>query len=567
MVPASEPTSPPLVRQCLGDAFVDGFPSGLMVVDRDFRIQRVNASHAAFLKRTPESMVGQRCFQLIHGRDARCEDCPCAQAFLTGYPATTTHGGRDGDGAPTMAELVALPIRDASGQVVLALEMARDVSERARHLAQLEASREELRRHTEDLEVLNSMMARASRSVVLPDVLDGLVSSALRLVGGKARGGIFLLDDTRRRLTLTTQRGFDDAFVAREQSVRLGECLCGAAALTGEVLVVPAGQEDARHSRPCAQPGEAHVIIPLMAHEQVLGVLFLYLPVGQQLAPRHQRLFGMLGRQAGIAIENARLYGHTDAALQHKVTELTQALAAVEQERARAQASERSKDEFLAMVSHDLRSPLAVIHSEASETNRQCQDPECRESRELTRHSARRMTAMLGDLVDSARLEAGSLDLQHAPLDLPQMVRELLERGFSASERPRLRCAVPEGPIQVHGDRAWLERALVNVIGNALKFAPPTSPVTVRLFEDGAHASVVVEDQGPGIPPDELPRLFQRFSRASNTRRVHGAGLGLYISRLVVEAHGGQLAAHSVLGQGVTITLALPSTSPVRARA
>ncbi|HSN16244.1 MAG TPA: sensor histidine kinase, partial [Anaeromyxobacteraceae bacterium] len=127
------------------------------------------------------------------------------------------------------------------------------------------------------------------------------------------------------------------------------------------------------------------------------------------------------------------------------------------------------------------------------------------------------------------------------------------------SERGRLRLAVDLPAAPVRGDRSWLERAAANVIGNALKFAPGDLPVTVHLWADGSAIRLEVVDEGPGIPADELPLLFKRFFRASNAQRTGGSGLGLYIARLVVEAHGGQVAVRSELGRGAAVTFTLPA--------
>jgi signal transduction histidine kinase len=420
------------------------------------------------------------------------------------------------------------------------------VSERERHLAQLgglvselRATEEQLRRRNEELEILNGLMLRASGPMRMADLLEALLSAALRVAGPAATGGIFLLDEARRELQLAAHRGLGDDFVLRERSVRLGECLCGAAALSGQVIVTPGTAEDPRHTRQTHPEPHGHVIIPLSSHEQVLGVLFIHLPAGQAAPPpERQPLFRLMGRQIGISIENAQLYQRTDAQLRQKVGELTRALSTVERERARAEASELAKEEFVSMVSHDLRSPLTVILADAGEYAAACAAPACVEARASVRSSARRMAAMLNELVDSARLAT---------------------RSFTGAERTRLQLADELPAVEFLGDRSWLERALVNVLGNALKFAPGPSPVRITLVVEGDAAVVAVTDQGPGIPADELPLVFQRFYRASNTRRlVDGTGLGLFIARQVMEAHGGEASIQSALGSGTTIRFRLP---------
>jgi signal transduction histidine kinase len=565
----AEPLWPAHAPLAYSDALIDGLPSGILVIDRDYRIQRVNRYTARWLKREPAEMVGQLCYRLVHGLEAPCQDCPCAVSFRTGEPATTVHTGLDAHGGTTHAELVSLPIRDASGQVVLALETARDVSERVRHVeelaaavAGLEASQEQLRRRNEELEILNALLLRSGATRGLDAVLAGLLSGALRAVGGQASAAILLLDDSGRRLELMASQGLAGAFAACPVSLRAGECGCAQAALDGTLRV-----SSGCSGRPAARGADAaggRIAVPLSSGGQVLGVLVIHLSPGQLLPPGREQLFELMGRQMGIAVENAQLYQRTDAQLHRKVGELTVALAEVERERGRALASERAKEEFVSMVAHDLRSPLSVILSDASDHGRTCQEEGCAESRHSIRRSVRRAAAMLTEVVDSARLEAGGLQLQRLPLDLAALVREVVEVAVPVDQRGRLRLSLPAAPAPVLGDRSWLERAIANVVGNALKFAPVEEPVTLQLARDGGAVRLEVVDQGPGIPAEDLPRLFQRYFRASNAQRIGGSGLGLYITRLVVEAHGGQVAARSELGYGSTITLTLPAHDPAR---
>jgi PAS domain S-box-containing protein len=566
--PATPATQAPAASpEAVAQTMFEGMPSGIGVIDRDYRIQRVNQYMARWMKRTPEEMIGQRCYQLFHQGDQPCADCPCAVTFRSGESATTVHTGLDARGETTYAEIVSLPVHDAGGRVTHALEAVRDVSERERHLAQLgrlvsdlRASDEQLRRRNEELEVLNGLMLRAGGPMRLTDLLDALLSAALRAAGPAAAGGIFLLDEARRELQLSAHRGLDPDFVIRERSVRLGECLCGAAALSGEVIISADPTQDPRYTRPPHPGPHGQVIIPLSSHEQVLGVLFIHLPPGQATPPpEREQLFRLMGRQIGISIENAQLYQRTDAQLRQKVGELTRALSTVERERTRAEASERTKEEFVSMVSHDLRSPLTVILADSGDYATSCREPSCVESRASVRHSARRMAVMLNELVDSARLESGTLELHREAIDLGVLLRSLATQSFAADDRARLQLADHLPAVPLLGDRSWLERALANVIGNALKFAPADTPVRIALALEGDAAVVTVSDHGPGIPADELHLVFQRFYRASNTRRrVEGSGLGLFIARRVVEAHGGEASVRSEIGVGTTIHFRFP---------
>jgi two-component system phosphate regulon sensor histidine kinase PhoR len=172
--------------------------------------------------------------------------------------------------------------------------------------------------------------------------------------------------------------------------------------------------------------------------------------------------------------------------------------------------------------------------------------------------SARRMRAMIEDLVETARLESGGLELHKEVVDLTQLACDVAERVGTLRDRARISVEATEWVPPVLADPNRLERAIVNLLTNALKFSPPDSPVTVRLASAIGEAVLSVVDQGAGIPPEVLPHLFERFYQVSPTRRGEGLGLGLYITRLIVESHGGRVWVDSEHGKGSTFAFTLP---------
>jgi phosphoserine phosphatase RsbU/P len=561
-----------VIDEPLAQAIVDGMAVGLSVIDRQFRIRKSNLFVANWLKRSLSEIQGQRCHQVFHERATPCPDCPCAITFRTGESVSVSHTGIDATGSITHAEITSQPIRDERGEVVMVVESVRDVSERVRfeadvsHLVDsLRISEERLRLRGNELEVLNAICSAVNRSLDLGGVLEGALDGALRLAGLRGMGGIFLLDEAMRELRLAAHRGLDEAFVARERCVKLGECLCGSAALSGEIVLSACSTEDPRHTRFRESTAHGHIIIPLVSHERILGVLFLYVPVDYRPEPDREALFTMLGLQVGIAIENALLYQRTDAQLKRTVGELTRALANAERERARALANERAKDDLVAMVSHDLRSPLTLIEMAASagtlDGRRSC--TACAATIQL---AARRMTATISDLVDTSRLESGRIVLRREPVALDALLLGILERCVSGTDRERLLLDRPEEGVVVIGDRSWLERALLSIVANSLKLAPVETAVRIALASAAGEATITIRDQGPGIPTEDLPHLFERSFRAGNGRNVKGSALGLFIARTVAKAHGGRISVQSSPGQGAVFVLTLPlGPGPTRA--
>jgi len=220
-------------------------------------------------------------------------------------------------------------------------------------------------------------------------------------------------------------------------------------------------------------------------------------------------------------------------------------------ERKRIEATQR---DFLAMISHDLRSPLAVIRASAQLLHRR---GEYREATvETIMAYADRMARLIDDLSDVVRLDEGRIPLQREPLDLVVLARECAAAAEKQSEHHSVRVEAPDAAICGDWDRVRLSQVVENLLGNALKHGAEEGEIVVRVEERGDEARLSVRDSGPGIDAQHVPHLFERFYQAN--ARSSGLGLGLYISRILVEAHGGRIWAESRPGQGSNFTIALP---------
>ena len=225
--------------------------------------------------------------------------------------------------------------------------------------------------------------------------------------------------------------------------------------------------------------------------------------------------------------------------------------------------ADRFREEYVSLVSHDLRSPLSVIVGQAGSLHKTLtkkgMEREATSTEALLRN-ARRMTRMLDELADSVRLESGRMQMRRQPTDLLALAYDFTTRVFGTTEeRDRIQLSSKGTLPLIDLDADRIERVLANFISNALKYSAPGSPVRVHVERRGDEAVVSVCDEGPGIAPGELARVFERFYRSpSSQKRAEGLGLGLYISRLVVEAHGGRVWAESEPGKGSTFGFSLP---------
>jgi signal transduction histidine kinase len=251
------------------------------------------------------------------------------------------------------------------------------------------------------------------------------------------------------------------------------------------------------------------------------------------------------------------------------LTRVNNELANLQREMARKNGEllllNEEKNRFLGIAAHDLRSPLGVIltYSEFLEDEAAAVlDREQLEFVAAIRTTSQFMLQLLNNLLDVSRIEAGKLDLDLQPFDLVALLRHNLglNRVLAARKRMDIIFEPEAETLRITADAAKVEQVLNNLVGNGIKFSPPGTEVTVRLSAGGGSAVVSVSDHGPGIPPDDLPKLFKAFSRTSvrPTGGEKSTGLGLAIVRRIVEGHGGDVSVESEVGRGSSFIFSLP---------
>lgn len=279
--------------------------------------------------------------------------------------------------------------------------------------------------------------------------------------------------------------------------------------------------------------------VPLVVHDEALGVMsFAVSRADRRWSESDVALAEEIARRAAVAIDNARLY--------------RQAREAV-----------RTRDEFAATVSHDLRNPLASIKGLAQLLQRRAQRKGTAETLAFVDSLARidaaatRMTTLLDELVEVSGLRIGQpLELTREPVDLVSLAREVVANV--RSDGHPVEVDARESSVVATGDPARLQRVLMNLVANAVKYSSTGVPVSVRVDREEGNAVVAVRDRGRGIPAADLPFIFERFRRGSNVEGVSGTGVGLTAARQIVELHGGSIGVESAEGEGSTFTVRLP---------
>jgi signal transduction histidine kinase len=361
-------------------------------------------------------------------------------------------------------------------------------------------------------------------------------------------------DDTVRRVGLAHRDPARQALV--EELAGAGppqlDAATGAGAVlrTGEAMlrsditpdVLERGAQNAEHLRllRLLQP-RSSIMVPLCARGRIVGALALV--TTEDSGRRYSRddlvLAETLASRAALLVDNARLY-----------REATEAV--------------RARDQTVAIVSHDLRDPLATICTGCSVLELDAGKALEAGTPAAMFRAAKQMERLVDDLLDVTRIEAGGLSLEIAPVDAAALVRETaaLFEAASGERTLRLELAVEDGLPPLRADRGRLSQVLSNLLGNAVKYAPAGGRVELRAAMTGARSGVrfSVRDDGPGIAPDQLPRLFDRFWQAERGQRG-GAGLGLAIAKGIVEAHGGTIEVESTLGHGSTFSFTVPTVT------
>jgi signal transduction histidine kinase len=261
-------------------------------------------------------------------------------------------------------------------------------------------------------------------------------------------------------------------------------------------------------------------------------------------------LFGLLGVLVAASVAVSSVFAGRLAKAYRQVRDALEA----------ARSAVATRDEVMAIVAHDLRNPLGAITMRASLMRDQSSVAQTRQHAELIVNTGLRMEYLIKTMLDVATMEAGRFSLISGPCKVDELLDEItaLFEPTAAAKKVTLARRVAETGLVIHADRERVLQVLSNLIGNALKFTPRGGTITLAVERIDESARFAVIDTGPGISPDHLQRIFERFWKEERVPGVKGTGLGLFIAKRIVEGHGGQIWAESEHGQGARFYFTLP---------
>jgi PAS domain S-box-containing protein len=436
------------------------------------------------------------------------------------------------------------PVKDAAGRVIGASKVAREVSERKRAEAQLRQQQAVID------ELYNVGLSLSAED--LEKLLRHMTDAATSLAG--ARFGAFFynaLDPNGGHYLLYTLSGASRDDFERFGMPRNTPIFAPTFAGLGVVRLDDVtrdpryGKNPPHRGMPAGHlPVKSYLAVPVVGRKgKVFGGLFLGHPEPGVFGEEAERVVSGLAVQAAVAIENAQLY-ETEQRLRRE-----------------AEAAGRAKDEFLAMLGHELRNPLSSVRNAVLAASL---DPAyAQQAFGIVRRGAEQLTRLVDDLLDVARITQGKITLERERVSLVGVVERALETARPVLEERahHLTLALPPGPVDVQGDQTRLEQIVVNLLANAAKFTEPGGRIRVAVEREGASALLSVEDSGVGIAEELLPRIFDLFAQAEAglARSSGGLGIGLTIVKRLAELHGGTVEARSRgPGTGAEFIVRLP---------
>lgn len=542
-------------------AIFETSPVGLAFLDAEQRFVAINPALAEINGLSPSEHVGQRVAEVFADSDANFVAL-CEQIYATGQPFVSqslpVYAPGRRDRSPGYYNVYYLPTVDANGQVESLLAYVLDVTERFR------------------LEESQRFLAEASKVLVLSlDYQTTLANIAQLTIPQLADWcTVHMVDETGTTRPLAITHGDPQKIAWAEelqrrypydpnnprgvpQVIRTGRSELYTE-ISEELLLASA--RDPEHLKLLQEVGFSSVIIvPLQAQGRILGAISLIAAEsGRRYDAVDLALAEELGRRAAFAVDHAQLY----AAAQRD-------RANSEAAREAAEAANRVKDEFLAVLSHELRSPLNPILGWAKLLRTRSFDAATTErALETIDRNAKLQAQLIEDLLDVSRILQGKLSLQVGAVDLTQAIAAALETVRLAAQAKdiQIHTHFAEGVNRVAGDASRLQQVIWNLLTNAVKFTPVQGQVDIYLTQVESEAEIQIRDSGKGISPEFLPYVFDYFRQEDGTitRQFGGLGLGLAIVRHLVEAHGGTIRAVSLgENQGATFIIRLPLSQAI----
>src|SRR6266545_595064 len=535
---------------------IAGMSDGVMLVDGEGKTVFINPAGQSLLGSSEIGVPIDKQAEVYrlrneNGAPLDAKELPAAQALSTGKTVqdrTVLIAREDRQIAISMS---ATPLQD-DGSISGVIVTFRDITERRRleEAMQLQAGR---------AQILADAGAFFASNIDPAWVTQAIAERVAEVLGDWAAVILKAPDSNELRVASIYHRdmaslGLAWSYIYR-QPLAVGEGIIGQVVATGYPSLtqnVGGGspvQPDATSYHVPHMKLASLLILPLRTRREMLGALVIAAnDPDRAMTDENLPLAEVLAERASLAIENAKLYTEQVDA-RRKVEDLS-----------------RLKDEFLSIASHELRTPVTSIKGYTQLAKTLIRENDLATSEEyldIALDQIDRMSRLILELLDVSRIETGRLEIRREPIRWAAFVREVVHRHHAAVNDRRFHLNVPEIDKEVYGDRDRLVQVLGNLLENAVKYSPDGSDIYVGVEDRGDQLVTSVCDRGIGIPADELGQVFERFHRGRQVSSTNygGLGLGLYITKQIIERHDGTIWVESKEGSGTTFYFSLPLTS------
>lgn len=538
------------------ESMIASMSDGVMLVDGDGKTVFLNPAGERLLGRNDTGVAIDRQaetyrFRSETGQRLEAKELPATQALYSGKPVHDVSIRVDRDGRPITVSMSATPIHE-EGRVSGVVVTFRDVTERRR----LE---EEMKSQAESAQILSDAGAFFSSNIEPVWVTQAIAERVAEVLGDWCAVILKVPGSSELSVASIYHRdmaslGLAWSYIYRQPLVE-GEGIIGQVINTGYPSLmqnvgsrIDSDTAPGYHAAPMKLA--SLLVLPLRTSREILGALVIAAnDRDRAMTDDKLPLAQVLTERAALAIENARLYTDQVEA-RRKVEDLS-----------------RLKDEFLSIASHELRTPVTSIKGYTQLAKTLIRENDLATSEEylnIALDQIDRMSRLILELLDVSRIETGRLEIRREEITWSNFVRDVVHRHHTAVSDRRFQLNVPTSERNITGDRDRLEQVLGNLLDNAVKYSPDGSEILVSVEERDNQLITAVADRGIGIPNDELAQVFERFHRGRQVSSTNygGLGLGLYITKQIVERHGGSIWVESREGTGTTFFFSLPVTSP-----
>ena len=442
------------------------------------------------------------------------------------------------DGHQIDISITVSPIKDSQGRIIGASKIARDISK------QIQAQ-EQIKKHSRNLEILNGLGKSISKKMDVQGILQQVTDATTKLTG--AAFGIFFYNNVNEdgeEQMLFTASGVDKAKLENDPAL-----LRSVQVLSPAIMRIDNITKDSRYNRETSFfviPGErpklrSYLSVPVISSSgSVIGGLIYGHPDVGAFKQEHEDLVSNIAVQAAISLDNSVLF--------EQVKTLSD-----------------KKDEFIAVASHELKTPLTTIKGYLQVLAKNENDKMSSLFISKSLNQVNKLNTLVEDLLNMSRLESGKLDFSIEQFDIRKALLEMTETFNYTYKSHQLLFDLGDEPVILEADRQRIEQAVINLLTNAVKYSPKANKIYLKLTCDRGKACISVRDEGMGLTPQQMNKIFSRYYRAKTTKGISGLGLGLYLTKEIIDRHQGKIEVRSKAREGSEFSIFLPTAKTLEA--